>query len=402
MERQDSVQRFLELIRRSHRGKFKVYIGMSAGVGKTCRMLQEARQLLDAGVDVRIGYIETHGRAGTEALVEGLPLVPRRKLFYKGKELEEMDTQAIVNLRPEIVVVDELAHTNIEGSENPKRWQDVMQILDAGISVISAVNIQHIEGLNEVVEEITGIEIRERVPDSVLAMADEVVNIDLTADELIERLKAGKIYRPDKIAAALGNFFTQDNLLQLRELALKEVALRVEKKVDSEVTGSETFRRDKLLAVIDSSEKRARRVIRKTARMATHLNAAFTVLYVQGDREADDRIPLARQRYLINNLNLATELGGEVRRIRSNSPVESIAGVSVALYPTMLNTQGGPKKNVRGQVMDPQDKPIARLYAAGELGSMWGSIYQGATNNAECIVFGRIAGRAAAAEKPWA
>ena len=327
MERQDSVQRFLELIRRSHRGKFKVYIGMSAGVGKTCRMLQEARQLLDAGVDVRIGYIETHGRAGTEALVEGLPLVPRRRLFYKGKELEEMDTQAIVNLRPEIVVVDELAHTNIEGSENPKRWQDVMQILDAGISVISAVNIQHIEGLNEVVEEITGIEIRERVPDSVLAMADEVVNIDLTADELIERLKAGKIYRPDKIAAALGNFFTQDNLLQLRELALKEVALRVEKKVDSEVTGSETFRRDKLLAVIDSSEKRARRVIRKTARMATHLNAAFTVLYVQGDREADDRIPLARQRHLINNLNLATELGGEVRRIRSNSPVESIAGV---------------------------------------------------------------------------
>lgn len=253
--------------------------------------------------------------------------MPRRRLFYKGKELEEMDTQAIVNLRPEIVVVDELAHTNIEGSENPKRWQDVMQILDAGISVISAVNIQHIEGLNEVVEEITGIEIRERVPDSVLAMADEVVNIDLTADELIERLKAGKIYRPDKIAAALGNFFTQDNLLQLRELALKEVALRVEKKVDSEVTGSETFRRDKLLAVIDSSEKRARRVIRKTARMATHLNAAFTVLYVQGDREADDRIPLARQRYLINNLNLATELGGEVRRIRSNSPVESIAGV---------------------------------------------------------------------------
>ena len=329
MERQDSVQRFLELIRRSHRGKFKVYIGMSAGVGKTCRMLQEARQLLDAGVDVRIGYIETHGRAGTEALVEGLPLVPRRKLFYKGKELEEMDTQAIVNLRPEIVVVDELAHTNIEGSENPKRWQDVMQILDAGISVISAVNIQHIEGLNEVVEEITGIEIRERVPDSVLAMADEVVNIDLTADELIERLKAGKIYRPDKIAAALGNFFTQDNLLQLRELALKEVALRVEKKVDSEVTGSETFRRDKLLAVIDSSEKRARRVIRKTARMATHLNAAFTVLYVQGDREADDRIPLARQRYLINNLNLATELGGEVRRIRSNSPVESLSLIHI-------------------------------------------------------------------------
>ena len=152
MDQKQSVQHFLDLIKRSHRGKFKIYIGMIAGVGKSYRMLQEAHQLLEVGVDVKIGYIETHGRAGTEALVEGLPLVPRRRLFYKGKELEEMDTQAIVNLRPEIVVVDELAHTNIEGSENPKRWQDVMQILDAGISVISAVNIQHIEGLNEVVE----------------------------------------------------------------------------------------------------------------------------------------------------------------------------------------------------------------------------------------------------------
>ena len=165
MDKEGSVQRFLELIRRSHRGKFKVYIGMSAGVGKTYRMLQEAHQLLDAGVDVCIGYIETHGRAETEALAEGLPFVPRRRLFYKGKELEEMDTQAILNLHPEIVVVDELAHTNIEGSGNPKRWQDVMQLLDAGISVITAVNIQHIEGLNESVQEITGIEVRERVPD---------------------------------------------------------------------------------------------------------------------------------------------------------------------------------------------------------------------------------------------
>ncbi len=144
MDKEGSVQRFLELIRRSHRGKFKVYIGMSAGVGKTYRMLQEAHQLLDAGVDVCIGYIETHGRAETEALAEGLPFVPRRRLFYKGKELEEMDTQAILNLHPEIVVVDELAHTNIEGSGNPKRWQDVMQLLDAGISVITAVNIQQL------------------------------------------------------------------------------------------------------------------------------------------------------------------------------------------------------------------------------------------------------------------
>lgn len=324
MDKQGSVQHFLELIRRSHRGKFKIYIGMSAGVGKTYRMLQEARQLFDAGVDVQIGYIETHDRAETMCLVEGIPQVSRRKLFYKGKELEELDIHAILNLHPEIVIVDELAHTNIEGSGNPKRWQDVMQLLDAGISVISAVNIQHIEGLNEAVQEITGIEVRERVPDSVLAIADEVVNIDLTADELIGRLKAGKIYKPDKVAAALNNFFTQDNILQLRELALKEVALRVEKKVENEVVYNDKLRHDKLLAVIDSSEQRARRVIRKAARIATHLNTSFVVLYVQSDREATDRIPLANQRYLINNLNLAAELGGAVRQVHSNHPIETI------------------------------------------------------------------------------
>ena len=329
MEKQDSVQRFLELIRRSHRGKFKVYIGMSAGVGKTCRMLQEARQLLDAGVDVRIGYIETHGRAGTEALVEGLPLVPRRRLFYKGKELEEMDTQAIVNLRPEIVVVDELAHTNIEGSENPKRWQDVMQILDAGISVISAVNIQHIEGLNEVVEEITGIEIRERVPDSVLAMADEVVNIDLTAEELITRLKAGKIYKPEKVPMALNNFFKTENILQLRELALKEVALRVEKKVENEVVMGVAvgLRHEKFMACISSHEKTPRRIIRKAAKLATRYNTTFIALYVQTPKESMDRIGLARQRYLLNHFKLVTELGGEVVQVQSKDILGSIVKV---------------------------------------------------------------------------
>lgn len=322
-----SAQHFLDLIKQSHRGKFKVYIGMSAGVGKTYRMLQEAHQLSDAGVDIRIGYVETHGREETEALTDGLAVIPRRKLFYKGKELEEMDTQTIINQHPEIVIVDELAHTNIEGSTNPKRWQDVMQILDAGISVISAVNIQHLEGINEQVQAITGVEIQERIPDSVLAMADEVVNIDLTADDLIERLKAGKIYRPDKIAAALGNFFTHDNLLQLRELALKEVAMRVEKKVETQVVAEGKLYHEYLLAVIDSSEKRARRVIRKTARIATHMNAAFIVLYVQSDREDKDRIPLANQRYLINNFNLAYELGGEVLRIHSNRYIETIADV---------------------------------------------------------------------------
>jgi two-component system sensor histidine kinase KdpD len=166
---------------------------MSAGVGKTYRMLQEAHTLLRNGVDVKVGFVETHGRKETAELIEGLPVIPRRTLFYKGKELEEMDVQAIINLHPEVVIVDELAHTNIEGSKNEKRWQDVIEILNAGINVISAVNIQHIESLNAEIRDITGIEVKERIPDIVLGQADEVVNIDLTADELIGRLREGKI-----------------------------------------------------------------------------------------------------------------------------------------------------------------------------------------------------------------
>src|SRR6201986_4312260 len=216
-EGRPSVEHFLELIKRSRRGKFKIYIGMSAGVGKTYRMLQEAQTLMRSGIDVKIGYIETHKRKETEAQLEGLPIIPRRKLFYKGKELDEMHLTAILNLRPEVVVVDELAHSNIEGSQNEKRWQDVMDILNTGINVISAVNIQHLESINEEVERITGAAIKERIPDKVLQMADEVVNIDLTADELIERLKDGKIYDKAKIPTALGNFFQAERILQLRE-----------------------------------------------------------------------------------------------------------------------------------------------------------------------------------------
>ena len=231
MEREENVKHFLDLIRRSRRGKFKIYIGMIAGVGKSYRMLQEAHEMQENGLDVQIGYIETHGRTGTEALLEGLTIIPRKKIFYKGKEIEEMDLDSILRLHPELVIIDELAHTNIEGSRNEKRWQDVMELLDAGINIISAVNIQHIESLNEEVKGIAGIEVKERIPDKVLQDADEVVNIDLTAEELINRLKAGKIYRPEKIELALNNFFKTENILQLRELALKEVAITAPKNI---------------------------------------------------------------------------------------------------------------------------------------------------------------------------
>ncbi len=278
MSREESVQHFLDLIKKSRRGKFKVYIGMIAGVGKTYRMLQEAHDLLDNGVDVNIGYVETHGRAGTEAVLAGLPVIPRRKIFYKGKELEEMDFDAI-----------------------------------------------HIESINEEVQGISGIEVKERIPDSVLEEADEVVNIDLTAEELITRLKAGKIYKPDKVALALNNFFKTENILQLRELALKEVALRVEKKVENEVVVSCVgVRHEKFMACISSHEKTPRRIIRKAARLATRYNTSFVALYVQTPRESADRIALANQRHLLNHFKLVTELGGEVMQVQSKDVLDSI------------------------------------------------------------------------------
>lgn len=319
MEKEKPVQYFLDLIQKSRRGKLKVYIGMSAGVGKSYRMLQDAHLLLKNGIDVKIGFIETHKRKETQALLDGLSVIPRRKLFYKGKELDEMDMHAIINLRPEVVIVDELAHTNIEGSKNDKRWKDVFEILDAGINVISAVNIQHIEHLNEAVKQITGIIVKERIPDNVLAQADEVVNIDLTADELIERLKQGKIYQAEKIETALQHFFKSDHILQLRELALKEVASQVERKVETEVVAAGAIRHERFLACISSNERNARNVIRKTARLANYYHSKWFVLYVQLPKESPDKIPLDKQRYLINNFKLATELGAEIIKEKSSS-----------------------------------------------------------------------------------
>ena len=312
-DREKTVEQFLQQARTDKRCKLKIYMGMSAGVGKTYRILQEARNHLANGENIKIGYIETHGRKETEALLEGVPAIPRREVFHKGKRLEELDVQAILLLHPDTVIIDELAHTNIPGSKNEKRWQDVLDVLEAGIDVISAVNIQHIESINEDVRMITGIEVKERVPDRILQIADEVVNIDLTADELITRLKEGKIYDHTKVQQALSNFFQPEKILQLRELALKEVAGQVERKVDYSITSRTTpFRHEHLLACISSNHQIAQRIIRKTARLASYYNSKWFVLYVQTSKEAMDKIPLDKQRHLINNFKNATELGAEV------------------------------------------------------------------------------------------
>jgi len=328
-EKEKRVQQFLDLNRQSTRGRLKIYIGMSAGVGKTYRMLQEAHSLLRNNVNLKVGYVETHGRKETEDLIEGLPVIPRREVFYKGKKLDELDVQAILLLHPDVVIVDELAHSNIPGSKNEKRWKDVMDILDAGIDVITAVNIQHIESINKDVKGITGVEVQERVPDKILQLADEVVNIDLTADELIARLKEGKIYDHSKIQQALQNFFQPDKILQLRELALKEVAGQVERKVDYQITARQTaFRHERFLACISSNHEIAQRIIRKTARLASYYNSQWYVLYVQTKKESGDNIPLAAQRHLINNFKNAMELGAEVIRKKNENVAHAIIETS--------------------------------------------------------------------------
>jgi len=326
--KQESVKNFLDLLKKSRRGKLKVYIGMSAGVGKTYRMLQETQALLKSGINVQIGYIETHHRKETHILLEGLPVIPRTRSFYKGKEVEEMDLQAILSIHPEVVIIDELAHTNIEGSKNAKRWQDVAEIIESGISVITAVNIQHLESLNEEAEEISGVKIGERIPDKILEMADEIVNIDLTADELIQRLMEGKIYDKSKVELALQNFFRSEKILQLRELALREVAHHLERKIDIEIPKQIKLRPERFLACISSNVETAKVVIRKTARLASYYRSPWLVLYVQSSSEDLDKIRLDKQRHLINNFRLATELGGEVIKVKSDHITRTIMEIA--------------------------------------------------------------------------
>lgn len=336
---------FLDLIKKSRLGKFKIYLGMSAGVGKTYRMLQEGHTLLRNGIDVKIGYVETHNRLETVSLVEGLPLIPRRRIFYKGKELDELDVQAVINQHPEVVIVDELAHTNIEGSKNEKRWQDVIEILEAGINVISAVNIQHIESLNDEVKNITGIEVKERVPDKVIGMADEVVNIDLAAEDLITRLKEGKIYSEEKIVQALNNFFKSEHILQLRELALKEVASHVVKKVDTEIHKKSILKHERFMVCIGTDFQKAKNIIRKTARLAGYYSGEWFVLYVQTPKENSNNIALDKQRMLINNFKLATELGGVVIQVKSNNIPSAIIQEATKMNITTICI-GNPKINL--------------------------------------------------------
>lgn len=318
------AEKFLELIKKSRIGKFKIYIGLAAGVGKTYRMLLEAHDLLKSKIDVVIGYIETHGREETHILSKGIPEIPRKTVYYKGKELLEMNIDNILRRKPEVVLVDELAHTNIPGSRHQKRYQDVEELLNNGINVISAVNIQHIESLNSIVQEITGIEVKETVPDKIIALADEVVNIDLTADELISRLKSGKIYKKDKIESALNNFFKKEHLLQLREFALREVADQLEKKIFYEIPKSDRYDTEKILVCIGNDFKINEKIIRQSYRIADRLDSQWFVLYVETPGRPFENLDLSLQRHLINNFKMATEFGGISEKLKAPTIVSGI------------------------------------------------------------------------------
>jgi two-component system sensor histidine kinase KdpD len=273
------------------RGRYKIFLGMAAGVGKTYRMLQEGQAEAEAGHDVVIGYLEPHGRAETIALAEGLEMIPRRRVTYRGAEIEEMDLPGILRRAPELCLIDELAHTNAPGLEHAKRCQDIQDVLEAGIDVFSTVNVQHLESLNDQIAELTGIRVRETVPDAILGSADDVVLIDITPESLIERLRAGKVYPGERVQAALATFFKIENLSALREVALRQVAEEVEaKRIPADPQGRSREDRlidnaapqaigERLLALV-TPRPESQRVVRRAWRSAQRLGAELDVLWV--------------------------------------------------------------------------------------------------------------------------
>lgn len=320
---------FLELVQKSKRGRLKLYIGFAAGVGKTYRMLEEAHALKKRGVDVVIGFIETHGRADTAALMQGLEAVPLRQVEYRGVLIEEMSINQVLKRNPEVALVDELAHTNPPGSRNKRRYLDVLELLGAGINVIGAFNVQHLESLNDLVERVTGVVVRETVPDSFLKQADQVVNLDLSVEDLQERLRAGKIYPMDRIPWALEHFFKEQNLAHLRELALREVAESIERAaitrpMSADGSAAHAATRSRVMVCVSSGSPRTPMLVRRGSRMAGRFNTDWFVVFVETPGEAPNEIDAELQRHLFANIERAKELGAETVRLKGTDPVEAI------------------------------------------------------------------------------
>jgi two-component system, OmpR family, sensor histidine kinase KdpD len=320
-----SADEFLSIIRQQQTGKLKIYLGPCAGVGKTYQMLIEGNRLKRRGIDVVIGYVEPHDRPETQAQIGDLEIVPPLVAQYHGITLSEMDLDAVIHRKPTVALVDELAHTNAPQSRNRKRYEDVEDLLREGINVITTVNIQHFESLYNVVEDATGVRVKERVPDEIIARADQVVNIDLPAEDLQERLQAGKIYPNERIETALANFFTTKNLTRLREMTLSETANLLDRKerVAAE-QGPNVNALGQVMVAISSRGPDPGRLLRKTARLAAQLNAEWYAVYVRTPQESAVRIDAAVQRRVADTLETAQKMGGLVISLKHDNVAQAL------------------------------------------------------------------------------
>ena len=321
-----SPDALLARLKERDQARLRIYIGAAPGVGKTYAMLREAHALRAGGLDIVIGLIETYGRKDTDAQLQDLEVIPHKVIEYRGAKMDEMDVDAVLARRPQIVVVDELAHTNVPGSRHEKRYEDVLDILNAGIHVMTAVNIQHLETLNDAVARVTGVRVRETVPDTFLDRADEVINVDVTVEELRNRLRQGKIYKPEKVEQALTNFFRKGNLSTLRELALRAVADEVGEKAASYRAreGLEPALIPERVMVCMSSNALAPRVLRTGARIAGRLGAKWYAVYVETPKERPGRIDPHDSEALQQNIKLAESLGATVVKVRAEDPSEGL------------------------------------------------------------------------------
>ena len=321
---EERADTFLRLIRRAGRGRLKVYLGYGAGVGKTYQMLLEGHRLKDEGIDVVVGLVETHGRAETAKLIEGLEVVPRRRQEYRSVVLEEMDLSAVLARKPQVALIDELAHTNVPGSRNPKRYQDVQDILAEGIHVITTLNIQHLESLYDMVEKATHVKIRERIPDTVLGEADQLVNVDLTTEDLRKRLLEGKVYPPERIQTALENFFKAANLEKLRELTLRELASQIDQRRRETPEEEAVAAPDQIMVCLSSRGPKGEALLRYASRLAGKLNRNWYAVYVQTPSEEPTVIDAHTQRILSGTLTLAKQLGAMVFTYKGEDIADTI------------------------------------------------------------------------------
>ncbi len=315
---------FLRMIRHAQRGRLKVYLGYAAGVGKTFQMLLEGRRLKEEGIDVVVGLAETHGRIETERLLEGLEVVPRRRQEYRGIVIEEMDVDAVLARKPRVALIDELAHTNVPGSRNDKRYQDVQDVLAAGIHVITTLNIQHLESLYDTVEKAVRVKVRERLPDSVIAEADQIVNVDLSTEDLRERLKEGKVYTPERIEVALNHFFRPSNLEKLRELTLRELASQIDLRRRETFEDEESPFPDQVMACLSSRGPNSEKLLRYTSRLAGRLNRNWYAVYVQTPSEEPMVIDAHTQQNISDTLTLAKQLGAIVFTYKGDDVVQTL------------------------------------------------------------------------------